>query len=335
MNSRERVIATLNYDHPDRLPRDIWALPYVREKRSDEYNILISQYPGDFLGVSPDYPPGIYFPSSFQEIGTYQDEWGSVWQVAEAGIIGEVKKPALDNWSKLSQYNPPWDLIKKRRWDNVNRICEQSNLFTICGATVRIFERMQFLRGTENLFTDIAFGTAEFRQLLTILQEFYLEDLYGWCKSNVDAIYMMDDWGTNQRLLINPKTWREIFKPIYQQFCNVIHSAGKYVFFHSDGNIQSIYGDLIEVGVNAINSQLFTMDIEALGLDYKGKVTFWGEIDRQHILPFGTPQEVRQAVHRVRKALHSEKGGVIAQCEWGKFDPIENIQMVYKTWLEE
>jgi hypothetical protein len=67
------------------------------------------------------------------------------------------------------------------------------------------------------------------------------------------------------------------------------------------------------------------MDIETLGLDYKGKVTFWGEIDRQHILPFGTPEEVREAVYRVRKALGDDNGGVIAQCEWGKFDPIENI----------
>ena len=64
-----------------------------------------------------------------------------------------------------------------------------------------------------------------------------------------------------------------------------------------------------------------TMDIESLAEKYKGKVTFWGEIDRQHVLPFGTPDDVREAVTRVRRALDDGNGGLIGQCEWGKDDP--------------
>ena len=114
---------------------------------------------------------------------------------------------------------------------------------------------------------------------------------------------LMDDWGSNTSLLINPAQWRVVFKPIYAELCEIIRSAGKFVFFHSDGNIEAIYPDLIEIGVSALNSQLFCMDIERLGERYRGKITFWGEIDRQRILPYGTPEEVRAAVHRVRKAL--------------------------------
>ena len=106
----------------------------------------------------------------------------------------------------------------------------------------------------------------------------------------------------------------------------MIHAAGKFAFFHSDGHISAIYGDLIEVGIDAINSQLFVMDIEELARLYKGKVTFWGEIDRQYVLPFGTPAEVREAVMRVRRALDDGTGGVIAKCEWGKYDPKENME---------
>jgi hypothetical protein len=119
---------------------------------------------------------------------------------------------------------------------------------------------------------------------------------------------------------------------MYREYCGMIHNAGKYVFFHSDGHIEAIYGDLIEVGVDAVNSQLFCMNIEELGHLYKGKVTFWGEIDRQHVLPLGTPEEVKAAVGRVRAALDDGRGGVIAQCEWGKNNPKENIMAVFEAW---
>ena len=334
MDSRQRVSAALTFQHPDRAPRDIWALPYVTTIRKDEYQELISKYPPDVEGLSPTYPPDVQRPNGFHQIGNYIDEWGSVWYLAEPGVVGEVKEPALAEWKKLEHYCLPWHLIQKRDFSFLNSRCDQTEKFTLSEASVRIFERMQFLRGSQNLFIDIGYGTPEFRRLLEMLHEYYVLDLESWCNTNLDAICLMDDWGTNDRLLINPKTWRAIFKPIYREFCEIIHKAGKYVFFHSDGNIKSIYGDLIEIGMDAINSQLFTMDIEKLARDYKGKVTFWGEIDRQHILPFGSPQAVQQAVWRVRHALDDGKGGVFAQCEWGKYDPVENIETVFQTWLE-
>ena len=63
-------------------------------------------------------------------------------------------------------------------------------------------------------------------------------------------------------------------------------------------------------------------------------MTFWGEIDRQHILPYGTPDEVRGAVLRVRHILDDGHGGVIAQCEWGKDNTRRNIEAVFRAWLE-
>ena len=76
------------------------------------------------------------------------------------------------------------------------------------------------------------------------------------------------------------------------------------------------------------------MGIEKLAKNYKGKITFWGEIDRQRILPFGTPDDIKNEVSRIRKALEDGNGGVIAQCSWGSNDPLENIEMVYRTWSE-
>jgi uroporphyrinogen decarboxylase len=144
----------------------------------------------------------------------------------------------------------------------------------------------------------------------------------------------MDDWGAQRTLLISPKQWRSLFRPLYKDYCDLIHSAGKFAFFHSDGHITDIYPDLIEIGVDAVNSQLFCMDIEELGQRFRGQVTFWGEISRQDILPFGTPDDVRAAVRRVRAALDDGQGGVFAQCEWGIGVSAENVATVYETWLE-
>jgi len=202
----------------------------------------------------------------------------------------------------------------------------------LSGVCARPFERLQFLRGTENLYMDLAYDTAEIRLLIDMVREFYREDVNAWSRSNVDGVFLMDDWGSNTSLLISPAQWRVVFKPIYKELCDIIKKAGKFVFFHSDGNIESIYPDLIEIGIDALNSQLFCMDIERLGERYRGKISFWGEIDRQRILPYGTQNDVHAAVRRVRKALDNGCGGVIAQCEWGKDNSVENIAAVFEAW---
>jgi hypothetical protein len=168
--------------------------------------------------------------------------------------------------------------------------------------------------------------------LRDILHEFFLKELALWGETEVDGILFMDDWGSQQNLLISPGMWRSFFKPLYQEYCDLIHSKNKYVFFHSDGNIEQIYSDLIEIGVDALNSQLFCMNIEELGRQYKGKITFFGELDRQYILPFGKRDDIRNAVQRVKNALWMAEGGLIAQCEFGLKDPTENIRAVFETW---
>jgi hypothetical protein len=181
---------------------------------------------------------------------------------------------------------------------------------------------------------DIALLPREFFELRDIVHGFFLAELEHWVKTDVDGISFMDDWGSQTSLLISPESWRTLFKPLYQEYCDLIHSHGKYVFFHSDGHIEEIIPELIEIGVDALNSQLFCMDLERIASRFKGQITFWGEIDRQWLLPFGTPDEVREGVRRVRAALDDGTGGVIAQCEWGLRDPFENIKAVFEAWLE-
>ena len=141
----------------------------------------------------------------------------------------------------------------------------------------------------------------------------------------------MDDWGTQRAMITSPEIFRKIFKPMYRDYAEIARKYGKHVFMHSDGYIIDIIPDLIEVGVNALNSQVFCMGVKELGERFCGKITFWGEIDRQHFLPQGSRQEIEQAVHEMWTHLYAD-GGVIAQCEFGLEAKPENVLAVFETW---
>jgi len=331
MMSRERVQRTLTFKTPDRVPRELWALPGVPKYRAAEYEEICRRFPSDFAGSRYRYGESKRVKGTPNEVGWYTDAWGSNWQVMQAGVVGEVKDPPLADWAALDSYKLPWELLREADMSGVNASCHESDKFIKVGTETRPFERMQFLRGSENLFYDFAYGVREVYKLRDMLHEFFVEEMRMWAKTDVDGVCFMDDWGSQKTLLVNPKFWREFYSPLYRDYCDILRGAGKFVFFHSDGNIESIYPDLIEIGVNAVNSQLFCMDIEGLA-KYKGRVTFWGEMDRQNILPFGTVNDVRAAVKRVKKALWSPAGGIIAECEWGLKDPKENIAAVFEEW---
>jgi len=332
MTSKERVIKTLKHQSVDRAPRDLWVLPGVSMFCQNEVGELMRRFPMDFQGVENPYGKSTREKGIPNRIGQYTDEWGSVFHVGEDGVIGEVKEPLLADWSSLKTYKPPFELLKGFSREKVNKACVGTDKFIRVGTYTRPFERMQFLRGTENLFLDLAYGTAEVFTLAEMLHDFNRQEMELWASTDVDGVGFMDDWGSQNSLLISPEMWRKIFKPLYKDYADILHKKGKFVFMHSDGNISSIYPDLVEIGIDAMNSQLFCMDIEDLGEKYSGKITFWGEIDRQHVLPTGDRTLIQKAVQRVRTAMDHGKGGVIAQCEWGNDVSGESVAAVFEEW---
>jgi hypothetical protein len=341
MTGYERMTRCLEFRTPDRAPRDVWALPWVFQFARGEMEALQRRFPRDFADAGA-LAPGDRCRGEPGVAGEYTDEWGCTWTAGEDGVVGEVKAPPLADWSALAHYQPPWEIIRRGDWEGAQRACEENlrgaRKFMKCSSSVRPFERMQFLRGSENLYMDLGEESAELFQLLEMVHGFFLEELSHWIKLDCDGIGFIDDWGGQGSMLISPAQWRRLFKPLYRDYCEMIHGAGKKVFFHSDGCIFDIFEDLIEVGIDAVNSQLFCMDIEEIGRRFGGRITFWGEINRQQTLPFGTVGDVYRDVARVRRALDDGRGGVIAQCEWGVRNPPENIAAVFEAWampLEE
>jgi uroporphyrinogen decarboxylase len=333
MTSRQRVKKTLDFRYPDRVPRSLWHLPGVERFRSQELTEILAAYPMDVVHPRNPYAAGERVRGDRYHQGQDAvDEWGCEWRTAEDGLAGEVKHPPLQSIADARTLEAPYEILRGAEFAAIDSFCSASDQFVVAWTTVRPFERMQFLLGTENLLVELTQQGLELLRLRETLHEFYLEELRLWAESPVDGIMFMDDWGTQRSLLISPELWRRFFKPLYKDYCSLIHASNKYVFFHSDGHIEAILDDLIDTGVDAINCQLFCMDIGRLGSKYKGRITFWGEIDRQHVLPFGDPKEVAAAVRQIKEALWSPSGGIIAQCEFGLRDPAVNIKTVFETW---
>ncbi len=330
MTSKERVLRTLHFQKPDRVPRDLWTLPGAWIHQKENLEKLCGQFERDFAGppVSPPRLP--HMKGERTETGICVDEWNCEFHNLQPGIVGEVKNPLVKNWSDLDKVKPPYAWVGAGM-EKVNEFCNASGCFTL-SPTVGIFERMQYIRGSENLYVDLGEKPAELYELRDIIHKFNLAYLEPWLKSSVDAITLMDDWGSQWSLLIRPEQWREFFKPCYAQYTKMAHDAGKHVFMHSDGYIVDIYEDLIEIGVNAVNSQLFCMPIEDLGKKFKGRITFWGEMDRQNLLPFGAESQIRQAVRRIYNNLSANGGGVIAQFEYGLETKFQNAQATFDEW---
>jgi len=332
MNSRTLIQQTLTFSHPPRIPRDLWTLPWAYEHYPAQLAELKSRFPPDMVSAPGFLKTQPHTRGDQYGIGMYTDEWGCSFENRQRGVIGEVKNPLVSSWEDLPRVIPPAEMLAIYN-EQVNTFCKNTGLFVTGGCCARPFERMQFLRGSENLYLDLAEETPGLFQLLNQVHQFYLDEMEVWAKTRIDALNFMDDWGSQRALLISPRQWRRIFKPLYKEYIDLAHHYGKFIFMHSDGYTRDIVPDLIELGLDAINTQIFTMDIEELGRSFAGKITFWGEIDRQHLLSFGTPQEIDQAVRRVKDALYCH-GGIIAQCEFSAGAKPENVFQVFQTWDE-
>ena len=313
----------------------MWALPWADKHFGAELDSVRRDFPDDII-----IAPSIYNPSQLVKgdpfaIGSYIDEWGCEFTNIHDGVIGEVKTPAINDALDLSNLHTPYELIPKdkaKARDQVNRFCDDSDKFILAACLPRPWERLQFLRGTVNAMMDVMMPENGAGDLIKRIHDFYMTELEFWCSTDIDGIFFMDDWGSQTNLLIPPNVWKELFKPLYKDYCDIAHANDKLAFMHSDGNITSIYPELVDAGVDAQNSQLFCMDMEEIAKSVKGKIAFWGEIDRQHILPSEDESQVRAAVRKVAKHLYDPSGGIIAQFEIGPGAIGENARIIFEEW---
>jgi uroporphyrinogen-III decarboxylase len=201
------------------------------------------------------------------------------------------------------------------------------------GAWITFFEQMQQLHGFESTLVDIATDRPEAYRLRDDLLRFNLAWIDNWLEMDYQGLHFADDWGSQTNLLISPERWRSFFRPAYAAMFSKVKSAGLDVWFHSDGNIIHILPDLLELGVDVLNCQASVMELDRLKA-FAGKVCFRTDIDRQHVLPYVSPPQVKEYIDQLFHDLGTPDGGIVACGEISEDVPLENIEAMYQAFLE-
>jgi len=200
-----------------------------------------------------------------------------------------------------------------------------------CGS---LFHHMTFLRGFEAAMLDLAMGNEEILFVRDKVAEITVQRIQAITQAGADGVLIVDDWGTQQALFIRPAMWRELFKPTYQKLVDTIHEGGAYAHFHTDGVTLDILPDLMEIGFDELNPQVWTMDIDELSRLLRGKVCVRADLDRQFVLCDGTPEEVAEHVRTTYAAFGLPSGGFIGYGQVGPDTPIENVEAMLRTFGE-
>jgi hypothetical protein len=328
--SRTRVIRTLNHEAVDRAPRDLWIAPAVELSRGDEVAEMRYRYPCDLARCDLRSAKGNR-SKGLHEPGEHTDAWGCVWHVADRFATPELRHSPLANLAALAHYRLPWDSIGKAKAGAVERGGEAASRFVLAMSEVRPFERLQWLHGRESTLRGLASGEKPLCDLLDAVHDFYAREIDLWGESEADGVALGDGWGSPDGLVVSPQVWRELFLPLYREYCEILRGKDKFVFFQTSGNVAEILEDLVEIGVDAVHAPLHQMDLERIAERFRNRLTFWGGAD-PNVLATGRADDIRGSIRRVRAALDFGRGGLIAQCEWASGLSFNQVSTAMEAW---
>jgi len=347
MNSRQRVVTALNHKEPDRVPIDIggtgattlliptyealmkflginketplvsrfFRMAYLDEEISKKLGV-------DALLIMPNAP------NNFKDIeleNGYIDEWGiealkpanSLYYKFEkhplesAETVGDIEK------YKLPDPDDPGRTEGLR--EKIEYLYENTEYALVGEPGDSVFERAWYLRGMENVLNDLYFNQELLKALLDRVSDYFIAkvgpflDIVG---TYIDVFFTGDDLGTQNGPLLSPEMYKKIIKPFHKKVFDFIKSkTDAKLIFHSCGSIFEIIPDLIEIGVDGINpvqTTAYKMDAVSLKKEFGEDLSFWGGIDTQKILPFGTDEELKKEIENKINVLGSNGGYVMA-----------------------
>ena len=354
MNPRERILAVLNRDPVDRMPVDLWHTPEIED--------LLMQHTGasgDFdmwqrLNLDKIVWVFVDYRSDADEVSGSQvgalamgqrTMWGVPLQDVEAGEahyqeavappLLRIESPAeLDDYAfwpdpDRFEYGAAMDLAQKAL----------DHDFAVIGPWVSCFEIYSQLRGIEQSLMDLALNPALVEATLDRIEAIQTEMMHRFLSKAgdlVDLVFISDDIGGQNGMLMSPRMWRRQLKPRLRRWCDLIHSYGVKAFYHTDGGVGPVIPELIEAGIDVLNPIQHAcpgMDVEELAQTYGDQVIFHGGIDNQQVLPFGTADDVRAETLRCLETLGADREGYIC-CSCHNVQPgtpLANILTMIET----
>lgn len=343
MTPRERWLAVLNHQKPDRIPMDIWGTQEVWDGLCAHFGcdseevcerlhidaplILMGRY------VGPPLPPNT-------------DHLGVVRKRVDygTGAYDEVC------FAPLAQYNSVEEIEANYQWPTADWFDYSYLKEAVKGNEHRpiragISEPMlwyKYMRGEEQAFMDLLVNPDIVHYCLDKLFGHAYEDacrIYEAIPGQVTVTYVAEDLGSQSGLLFSPEQIKEFLLPRMKRMMDLVRQNGAYVFTHSDGAIRDVISDLIDIGMHVLNPIQWRcegMEREGLQRDFGDKITFHGAMDNQHTIPFGSVEEVREEVIENLRIFGSRNNYILAPCHnIQPVTPVENIIAMYETGYVE
>ena len=302
--SRREVIKSVLDGHiPPYVP---WSFKYTLEPkemlmkhyRTDDLDNVLNNHLlmlGDEIGF-------------FDYLGNncYRDVFGAVWDRSIDKDIGNIKG-ALITEPSLRNYQFPDPTDKRYFVDVEPSIKRKPDMFRVYEIGFSLYERAWTLRGMETLLMDFLVHPEFAHELMEAIADWNIAQIKEALKYDIDAVLFGDDWGQQHGLIMGYKTWKEFIYPQLKRMFSVVRDAGKYVFIHSCGDVDELFDDLIDIGLNCFNPfQPEVMDVHELMTRYRGKLTFFGGLSIQKTLPYGSVEDV---INESEKLLKHGSGG--------------------------
>lgn len=324
MIHKQRLIKALSFDNPDKLPVYYHASPSGLFKHGQKLLDLFKKYPPDNYIVFdklPSLPSGsINDDKKYHEIKT--DEWQVQWEYRIFGIQGYPLHSPLANWSAFNGFNFPQ--LPEFNEDLISEIKEDYLVKLDYG--ISLFERVQALRGFENTLIDVFTQDSNFIKLTDMLVDWHSQLISKAIRSGIEWFVFGDDWGTQNGLLISPEIFREFYKPRIAKLIEQIHNSNRYVIYHSCGKVEQLFDDLVECGIDGFWHQIGLYDMEAFAKKaFDANVMLYLHMDRQTLIPKGTPEDIRRTVKKYAKLHKSLGGGAMFYIEIENDAPFENV----------
>jgi uroporphyrinogen decarboxylase len=328
MTQRDVVRLVLDGKRPPYVPWSMGFTKEAREKLCSHYGCTDVEGPLDnhLLKLGSDI-------GFFTDLGDnrVRDVFGVVWDRSVDKDIGNVEGLVLPE-PTLAGYRLP-DPLDRRFFDDMpGKIERFPNRFRVFQIGFSLYERAWTLRGMANLMMDFHDHPEFVHDLLGAIADYNITQAREAMKHDIDAVYFGDDWGQQRGLQMGPRTWREFILPQLRRMYGVVRAAGKFVMIHSCGDVDEVFDDLADAGVNCFNPfQPEVMDVYALLPRYRGRLSFHGGLSTQRTLPFGTVDAVRHETRRLLE-LGCDGGLILAPAHDVEGDvPLENMLAAIET----
>ena len=349
MNSRERVAITLAHEKPDRMPINFRAVDAVVKKlgrkNGIDYEGLLRHWHVDFREVIPPY--------NGPELPVLEDEVAiDIWGVGRSEIDHpDGGRDVMVTFNPLKDADKVED-VKAHRWPKADwfdfaslpSICRRHNGYALSTPGIHaegyhgVFHLLTYLFGMENGIMHLAMRPDLVRAAIEEIMKFfvdYYERFFETADGAVDLLFYKDDFGTQNNLLISAEMFRDFFQPTIKSLCDLAAGYGVKFVQHSCGAVFDIIPDFVAAGVAVLDPIQTTargMDIVELKRKFGADLVFHGGIDTQHLMPFGTVDEIKTETRRVIDVLGEGGGYFFSPSHRFQADtPIENIVAAYEV----